>query len=135
MVFLNNHNFNLFYKSLVRPHCEYGIAVLSSLLKNNITLIENVQRRATRYFQNIKELEYYHERLEALNLPQLHYKRFRIDIIQAHKITHGYFDETGVGHLLEMKSTYTRGHQYAIKTRHSNNAVSGRYFAFPVVSA
>ena len=44
MVYLNRHNFNLLYTSLVRPHLEY--VVWSPFLKSDITLIENVKRRA-----------------------------------------------------------------------------------------
>ena len=55
MVYLNRHNFNLLYTSLVRPHLEYGNAVWSPFLKSDITLIENVQRRATRYVPDINK--------------------------------------------------------------------------------
>ena len=67
MVYLNKHNFNLLYTSLVRPHLGYGNAVWSLFLKSDIALIENVQRRATSYVPDINRLEY-QERLEALNL-------------------------------------------------------------------
>ena len=50
MVYLNKHSFNLLCKSLVRPRLEYGNVVWSPFLKSDITLIENVQRRATRFF-------------------------------------------------------------------------------------
>ena len=42
MVYLNRHNFNLLYASLVRSHLEYGNVMWSPFLKSNITLIENV---------------------------------------------------------------------------------------------
>ena len=67
MVYLNRHNFNLLYTSLVRPHLEYGNVVWSPFLKSDITLIENVQRRATRNVPDINKLES-QERLEALKL-------------------------------------------------------------------
>ena len=116
MVYLNRHNFSLLYTSLVRPHLKYGNVVWSPFLKSDITLIENVQRRATRYVPDINKLEY-QERLEALNLPTLQHRRFRADMIDTFKITHGH---NCVKHLFEMKSTNTRGHQYAIKIRYSN---------------
>ena len=38
MMYLNKHNFNLLYTSLVRPHLEYGNLVRSPFLKTDITL-------------------------------------------------------------------------------------------------
>ena len=98
MVYLDKHNFNLLYKSLVRPHLEYQNVVWSPFLKSDNTLTENVQRRATRYVPIINKLEY-QERLEALNLPTLQYRIFPADIIEMYKITHGHFEDNCVKHL------------------------------------
>ena len=76
----------------------------------------------------------YQERLEGLNLPTLKYRRFRADMIETYKITHGHFEDNCVTHLFEMKSTNTRGHQYAIKIRHSNTTIRRNYFAFRIAS-
>ena len=54
-MYLNKHNFNLLYTSLVRPHLEYGNAVWNPFLKSDIALIENVQRRSTRYVTDINK--------------------------------------------------------------------------------
>ena len=48
-------------------------------------LLENVQRRATKIVPELKELSY-QERLKALNLPTLYYRRMRYDLIQLYKI-------------------------------------------------
>ena len=133
MVYLNKHNFNLHYKSLVRPDLEYGNVVWSPFLKSDTTLIDNVQKRATRYVPDIYKLEY-QERLKALNLPTLQYRRFNANIIETYKIAHVHFEDNCVKHLFEMKSTNTRGHQCAIKIRHSNLTITRHYFAFRVVS-
>ena len=74
----------------------------SPFLKSNITLIENVQRRATRYVSDINELEN-QERLEALNLPTLQYKRFCADVMETCKITRTHCEDNCVKHLFEMK--------------------------------
>ena len=56
-VFLDKHNFNLLYKSLVRPHIEYGNIVWSPFHKANINLFEKIQRRrATRSIPEINKL-------------------------------------------------------------------------------
>ena len=72
MAYLNKHNFNLLYRSLARPHLEYGNVMWNLFLKGNITLTENGQRKVTRYVPDINKLEY-QERFEALNLPTLQY--------------------------------------------------------------
>ena len=133
MVHLNKHNFILLYKSLVLPHLEYGNVVWSPFLESDITLIENFQRKTTRYAPDINKLEY-QEWLEALNLPTLQCRRFRADMIKTYKITHGYFEENCVKHLFEMKSTNARGHLYAIKIRYSNTTIRRNYSAFLVAS-
>ena len=70
IVHLDMYNFNLLYKSLVRPHLEYGNIIWSPFLKSDINLLENIQRRAIRFIPNINKLSY-HERLEKLDLPTL----------------------------------------------------------------
>ena len=72
MVYLNKHNFNLIYKSLVRPHFQYRNVMWSLFLKSDITLIENGQRKATRYVPDINKLKF-QERFETLNSPTLQY--------------------------------------------------------------
>ena len=118
---------------MVRPYLEYGNVVWSPFLKSDIILIENVKRRASRYVLDINKLEY-QERLETLNLPTLQYRRFRADMIETYKITHGHFEDNCVKHLFEMRSANTRGHQYTIKIRHSNTTTRRNYFAFHVAS-
>ena len=49
--------FNL-YKSLVRPHLEYGNVIWSPATVNEIILIEGVQRRATAMIKKYKGLSY-----------------------------------------------------------------------------
>ena len=119
MVYLNRQNLNLLYTSLVQSRLEYGNVVWNPFLKSDITLIEKVQRRATRYVPDIYKLEY-QERLEALNLPTLQYRRFCADMIETYKITHGHFEDNCVKHLFEMRSINARGHQYEETTTRGN---------------
>ena len=72
-VFLEKHNFNLLYRSLVRPHIQCGNIVWSPFWKADINLIENVQRRATRFIPEINKLDY-QEQLETLDVPALAYR-------------------------------------------------------------
>ena len=116
MVYFNKHNFNVLYTRFVPRHVECENAVWNSFLRSDITLIENFQRRTTRYVQDTNKLEY-QERLEALNLVTLQYRRFRAE---RYKITHEHFEDNSAKHLFEMKSKNKRGHQHAVKIKHSN---------------
>ncbi|XP_065665440.1 uncharacterized protein LOC136086872 [Hydra vulgaris] len=71
---------SLLYKSLVHLHLEYGAAVWSPFWKKDIDNLELVQHRATR----IKSLrgKLYEERIKILELPTLHDRRRRVDLIQ-----------------------------------------------------
>ena len=84
---LNEHTLPLLYKSLVRPHLEYANVVWGPTFLTDVNKIESVQRRATRYVQNVSNLPY-HERLTYLNLPTLSYRRFRADMITTYNIFH-----------------------------------------------
>ena len=102
LVFLDKHNFNLLYKSFVRPHIEYGKIVWSPFRKADINLIENVQRRASRFIPEINKLDY-QQRLEKLDLPTLAYKRFRGSIIETYKILYNSYDANCTDELFELK--------------------------------
>ena len=78
--YLDEENFLLLYKALVRPHIEYANQVWAPHLKKHIVEIENVQRRATKLIPGFKNLSY-EERLRRLNLPTLAYHRLRGDMI------------------------------------------------------
>ena len=77
--FLDEGMLKILFKSLVKPHLEYGNCIWSPFLQEDITLIERVQRRATKILTNLKELEYLERHLE---LPTLAYRRVRGDLIQ-----------------------------------------------------
>ena len=75
------------YKSLVRPHLEYG-NVIWSPATYEIMLIEGVQRRATAMIKKYKGLSY-EERLRKLGIPTLEYRRHRADLIQVYRLFSG----------------------------------------------
>ena len=81
-VFLN------LYKSLVRPHLEYGNVIWSPATVNEIMLIEGVQHRVTAMIKKYKGLSY-EERLRKLGIPTLEYRRHRADLIQVFRIFSG----------------------------------------------
>ena len=133
ITYLDEYNFKLLFVSLVRPHIEYGNSIWSPLLKRDIKLIENVQRRATKYIPSLKHLEY-QERLKKVNLPTLQYRRFRGDMIETYKILHDIYDNDCTSGLFELKWSNTRGHKYALKIRKSNSNLRKHFFTFRIAA-
>jgi len=74
--------------------------------------IENIQRRATKLVNTIKNLTY-EERLEQLNLPTLLYRRERYDQIQLYKIVNN-VDNINVDKFVQFNDNITRGHIFKI---------------------
>ena len=73
------------YKSLVRPHLEYGNIIWFPLLKRQSIAVERVQRRATKLLRECKDFSY-EQRLRYLNLHSLKGRRIRGDLIETYKI-------------------------------------------------
>ena len=132
-VHLDTYNFNLLYKSLVRPYLEYGNIIWSSFLKSDINLLENTQRRATRFIPNINKLSY-HGRLEKLDLPTLSYRIFHGSMIETFKILHDYYDDNCVGSLFTFKDTITRGHKFSVRTRQCKTSIRRNFFTVRVTN-
>ena len=80
-VHLDKDMFKQLFVSIARPHLEYGAAVWNPHSKKLITMIENVQHRASRLVPGLSNLSY-KERLEAMRLPTLQYRRYRGDMIE-----------------------------------------------------
>ena len=77
------------YKSLVRPHLEYGIQAWRPHLVKDIDLIEKVQRRATKMIEECGG-KTYAERLKFVGLTTLEDRRSRADLNEVFKILKGY---------------------------------------------
>ena len=107
--YLDPEMFKNLYKSIVRPHLEYGTVIWSPMYKKDKIAIENVQRRATKLVRSCKDLSY-PERLRKLGLPSLEYRRERSDLIQVYKILND-IDKMNKDKLFTL-SAYgaTRGH-------------------------
>ena len=71
--------------SMVRPHLEYGNIIWGPHFKQDMKAIERAQKRATRMIPTLKDRRYT-ERLKALDLPSLEYRRKRGDMIMYYKI-------------------------------------------------
>ena len=67
---------------------DYGDSIWYPRFKGDAKAIEKVQKRATKMIYAIRNHSYT-DRLKALNLPSLEYRRRRGDMIQVFKIVHG----------------------------------------------
>ena len=68
------------YKSLVQPRLEYCIQAWSPFHKNDIEVLERVQKRATKMDYGYEDLNY-KDRLSVLEFPSLEERRVMGDLI------------------------------------------------------
>ena len=120
----------LLFKTLVRPHLEYGNVVWGPFNRADQKLVERVQRRATRLVEEIRTLPY-SERLRRLNLPSLYYRRRRGDMISVYQILHGGMDVRPDIFFAPAALRTTRGHPWKLEkpravSRSRRNAFSVR---------
>ena len=121
------------YKSLVRPHLEYASVVWSPLHTKDKRAIESVQRRSTKRIPSLRGKSY-PERLLALGLPTLEYRRERADMLQVFKILNNI-------DVLEMDKLFTlceyratRGHSKKLYKRPCKKHLVSGYFSNRVIT-
>lgn len=129
---LNKHTFNLMYKSLVRTHLEYGNVICYPQYEKDAILLENVQRRATKFVPELRDKDY-EERLRELNLPSLKYRRKRGDMIEVFKYTHGLYD-IQPSPLPRDQNTITRGHLFKLEKSRSYKTLRQKFFTRRIVT-
>ncbi len=113
---LDSANFKYLFKALVRPHLEYAHCVWKPHLRKHINLIEGVQRRGSKLIPGLKHLSY-PDRLRALGMPTLAYRRLRGDMIEVFKMARGHYDKEGCALLLRFShNTRTRGNSLKLQT-------------------
>ena len=108
--YMDKSVFTMLYKSIVRPILEFCWAVWNPHLVKQIKSIESVQRRATKLVPDIKHLSY-KDRLTALKLPTLEYRRKRGDMILTYKILKDHVDTNPSLFFKRNNSSRTRGHE------------------------
>ena len=90
----------LLYCALIRPKLEFGSSVWSPYTIKHRALIENVQRRATKFILNYPQNMTYNERLIKLNLLPLEHCRETSDLLLF------FFSPGTVLYLLKLEITF-----------------------------
>ena len=81
------------YKSLVRPHLEFGNLVWGHFNRADEKLVERVQHRATCMVPDLCHVAY-KEQLEALQLASLYYRCKHRDMVHTYQMFHGGVDRS-----------------------------------------
>ena len=97
------------YKTLVRPHLEYCVQVWSPSLKQDINILERVQRRATKIINGMHGLSY-EERLLSCRLTTLERRRIRGDLILVYNILNNGLNLDPDKFFTRVSNRNTRGH-------------------------
>ena len=96
------------FTTYIRPLVESGTQVWSPYYVKDINIIENVQRRFTKFLPGLFNMSYL-ERLRHLNLKTLEERRLANDVILVFKIIHGLVD-IEFDHWFTFNTNNTRGH-------------------------
>ena len=133
--YINKYTLTYLYKSLIWPHLEYASVTWSVKTKYNQDMLERVQRRATKIVPELKHRTY-SQRLQALKLPTLPFRRERADVIQMFKFIHGIdcFDFDTKCEVC-LKPTFqrslasnTRGHPYKLQVQRCQSKKKKYFF-------
>ena len=129
--YLDPNIMRLLYTSLVRPHLDYASNIWNPYLLEDMRTIEKLQRRATKLIPSLKQYTY-QERLSALNLPSLQYRRLRMDLIMTYKILQGTV-HLRKDHFFIMNTNPTRTNGLKIYKHHCNKTLRRYSFSQRII--
>ena len=112
---------------------EYGNSVWGPFNRADQRLVERVQRRATRMIPSLRHLSY-PDRLAALDLPSLYYRRRRGDMLKVFQLLHQGVDLDHTDFVALNPNTRTRGHPQKLVKPTAQNRVRRCVFGVRVVS-
>ena len=118
-------------KTIIRPQLEYANVIWSPMYKRQSIAIEKVQRRATKLLKDIRNLPYT-DRLEALDIPSLKYRRIRADLIQTYKIIHG-IDNIDKCEFFKLYDSYTRNSDLKLYKHYCSSSLRKHFFSNRVI--
>jgi len=117
----------------VRPIVECNSIIWSPYSKQDVDLIEKVQRRFTKRLRNLKHLPY-DERLAKLGLPTLELRRLHLDLIFCYKIVFGYVSVNFDDFFTLSTVCSTRGHKYKLYKSRCSSRVRQTFFVERVIN-
>jgi len=121
------------FTALVRPHLEYANAVCHPRFKKDIQPLERVQRWATKLVTGLSNM-LYENRLKAMKLPFLVYRRYRGDMIEVYKYLHWMYSVPYDSLLKKALPSALRGHNYKLLKRHCHSQLRLQFFSFRVTN-
>lgn len=122
------------YNSHVRPHIEYCIQAWAPHYRQDISLLESIQRRATKLIPSLKRLSY-EDRLKDLNMFSVERRMLRGDLIQVYKLFSG-LDNLDPNIFFSLNTdNATRGHNFKIKKESCKLDIRKHFFSNRVVSS
>ena len=120
------------YKSLVRPHLEYAVQCWSPHYVKDITVLERVQRRATKLIPAIRNLPY-STRLQRLHLHSLELRRIRGQMIEVFKILNGFDEAENL--IVRSSNSVTRTNGYKLRGIRFKTDIAKKNFSNRIVNA
>lgn len=101
------------YTTYVRPLLEHGGPVWCPVLVRDSTLLESIQRRATRLAYGVNRPSYEH-RLTLSRLCYFSERRLRGDLIVCYRALHNMFG-VDLSHMFQLNQNHLRGHSLKLK--------------------
>jgi len=119
------------YKTLIRPLLEYGHCITYPRFEKDRKLVEGVQRRATKMIPELRDMEY-PDRLQALKLPSMQYRRERGDMIESYKFTHQKYKSDYP--FIDGSESNSRGNSLRFKKSHVRTKIRQHFFSHRVIN-
>lgn len=122
---MDQNTLSWLFKALVRPHLEYCHSVTHPTTERDMSLLEGVQRRATKLITALRDLPY-ESRLRTLQLPSIKYRLLRGDLIEIYKYTHNMIKSMPKS--IKINRDITRGHTYKLEKPRCRTSARAKSF-------
>ena len=121
------------FNTYIRPIVEYGTRIWSPYLLKDIDLVEHVLRSYTKRIPEISHLSY-HDRLIALNINSLEYRRLIADLNLGFKIIKSEIDVDMNDFFNYANYSGVRSHDLKLKVNYARTEVIKSFFSFRFIN-